>query len=140
MLQKYDRNAPEIIKWYRNCTIIHKFKNGVIEPTKQNDAFANYLRKRTKKDGLIDWRMSTASIYNLVRALTRPYPGAEIKVDDDFIKIWAVKSYAKSLNSNIEPGKVIKLTLQGPIVKTGDGAVYITECFPKLQFKVGDYL
>lgn len=32
--------------------------------------------RRGVLDGQIDWRMSSRAIYNLVRALTRPYPGA----------------------------------------------------------------
>jgi len=37
--------------------------------------YPNYP-KRTPKDGLIDFHRSALDVYNFVRALTRPYPGA----------------------------------------------------------------
>ncbi|MFQ8877714.1 MAG: hypothetical protein ACLR7N_03875 [Roseburia hominis] len=40
------------------------------------DRGGNVWRKRGKRDGEIDWRMSSRAIYNLVRALTKPYVGA----------------------------------------------------------------
>ena len=42
----------------------------------QNRAEGNLWRKRGVKDGAIDFRMTSVSICNLVRALTKPYLGA----------------------------------------------------------------
>ena len=42
----------------------------------QDDAKALYNRRRKPKDGLIDWSLPTIAIYNLVRALIDPLPGA----------------------------------------------------------------
>lgn len=36
----------------------------------------SYFGKRTPEDGRIDWRQPAGDVFNLVRALTRPYPGA----------------------------------------------------------------
>lgn len=35
-----------------------------------------YFPHRIREDGRIDWSRSAADIYNMVRALTKPYPGA----------------------------------------------------------------
>ena len=56
---------------------IPKLEKGTFILTKQNDKISNTWRKRSAKDGIIDWRMSSASIYNLVRGLSRPYVGAD---------------------------------------------------------------
>jgi methionyl-tRNA formyltransferase len=42
----------------------------------QDRARASYFGGRTPADGLIDWAQSARRIYNLVRAVTHPYPGA----------------------------------------------------------------
>ena len=42
----------------------------------QDESRARYFRRRTPEDGQIDWRHSVLSIYNLVRALVKPHPGA----------------------------------------------------------------
>ncbi len=43
---------------------------------KQDDARAAYYRRRKPEDGRIDWSLSEKEIYNLVRALVKPWPGA----------------------------------------------------------------
>jgi methionyl-tRNA formyltransferase len=42
----------------------------------QEDGKANYNRRRKPEDGLIEWSKPTINIYNLVRALIYPLPGA----------------------------------------------------------------
>ncbi|HYO91235.1 MAG TPA: methionyl-tRNA formyltransferase, partial [Pyrinomonadaceae bacterium] len=44
--------------------------------TPQDEKLARHHRRRRPEDGLVDWRQSALSIYNLVRALVRPLPGA----------------------------------------------------------------
>lgn len=43
---------------------------------RQDESEACYYRRRRPEDGLIDWRLPEREIYNLVRALVRPWPGA----------------------------------------------------------------
>lgn len=44
--------------------------------TPQDEARARHYRRRTPEDGLIDWRRPTREIFNLIRALVAPWPGA----------------------------------------------------------------
>lgn len=48
----------------------------------QNDQQATYRRKRVEEDGVIDWNKNSFEIYNLVRAITEPYPGAVSYYDE----------------------------------------------------------
>lgn len=49
----------------------------------------SYYPKRTPEDGHIDWEnMDVWEIYNLVRAVTRPYPGAFGMIDNRKYLIW----------------------------------------------------
>lgn len=42
----------------------------------QDPASASYFGGRRPEDGRIDWQKPAAQIYNLIRAVTHPYPGA----------------------------------------------------------------
>lgn len=86
----------------------------------------NTWRKRGAPDGAIDFRMSSRSIYNLVRALTRPYPGAHVVWNGAEIKVWKARE-AGNHPSNLEPGKVLRREEGVLRVKTGDGAIDLVE-------------
>jgi len=47
-----------------------------------------YFRKRSEKDGHIKWFMGGVAVYNLVRAITRPYPGAWTWHGKEKIRVW----------------------------------------------------
>lgn len=65
-------------------------------------------------DGEIDWRMSGASIYNLTRALTRPYIGAEFCYRNTLVKLWRCEIVREDIPLNAEPGKVLRIDPTGP--------------------------
>jgi methionyl-tRNA formyltransferase len=117
-----------------------KLQDNTLSGIQQDHNMANYWRKRGIADGKIDFRMSTKAVYNLVRALTRPYIGAHIVHGETDVKIWEVKPQEVSL-PNIEPGKVLDV---GPgkeiLVKTYDGAVLITDHDFKRIPEKGEYL
>ncbi len=92
----------------------------------QDHSKSNYWRKRNKKDGEIDWRMSAKNIHNLVRALTHPYIGAHCLFMDEEIKIWRTEIIEDNFH-NIEPGKILNTKCQNIIVKCGDGVLKIVE-------------
>ncbi|WP_440681200.1 formyltransferase family protein [Candidatus Pelagibacter sp. HIMB1623] len=106
---------------------------------KQNHKISNTWRKRTKADGKIDFRMTSQSIYNLVRALTKPYVGAHISYKEKEIIVWRVE-IIKNKQNNIESGKVLDINGDKILVKTYDGAVRITNHEFKKLPNIGEYL
>ncbi|MCP4118190.1 MAG: methionyl-tRNA formyltransferase [Desulfobacteraceae bacterium] len=100
---------------------------------------SNVWRKRGIKDGVIDFRMNSYAIYNLVRALTKPYIGAHLDFDKKSIKIWKVEE-VNFEQPNIEPGKVLDVDNNNILVKCYDGAIRILEHEFDILPKVGDYL
>ena len=98
-----------------------------------------FWRKRNENDGLIDFRMSSRNIYNLTRALYKPYVGAHIKYRGRKISIWKVKEINNS-NENLVPGSVLKVYENNIIVKSCDGAVEIIEHDFKILPVVGEFL
>lgn len=105
----------------------------------QDHQKANTWRKRGKEDGLIDFRMSSRNIYNLVRALTKPYVGAHVEYNGQEVKIWKAREYECS-RDNIEPGKILSSSPERLLVKCGDKAIGLIEHeFEKLP-QEGEYL
>lgn len=121
-------------------TIINNFRMDKYQLWEQNEKEANVLRKRSWKDGLIDWRMSTHNIVNLVRSLTAPYPGAQFCINGSYFTASSVLPFHGYIKENIEPGKVMDLSTKGPLIKTGDGGVYLEDFHPNYDFKIGEYL
>ena len=85
---------------------------------------------RGHRDGIIDWRMGSYAIYNLIRALSHPYIGAEFEYKEKYYKVWKseiVKSDGKY--QNIEPGRIIKKVSDHEFyVKSYDDIIHILEC------------
>lgn len=126
------------------CKLIIKFteelENGKLTVKKQSMIKGNSWRKRSRCDGIIDWRMSSRAIYNLVRALSKPYPGAQFVYKDETIIVWKVEEVYSDEYKNIEPGKVIKVVNnQDLYVKAYDNLIHILECSEN-NIKEGDYL
>jgi len=53
-----------------------KILNGTNSRTPQDESRATYYPRRTPTDGEIIWAMPTIDIYNKIRALVKPHPGA----------------------------------------------------------------
>lgn len=54
----------------------------------QDESQATYFGGRTAEDGRIDWNKDAREIFNLVRAVTHPYPGAFTEVGGRRFYIW----------------------------------------------------
>ena len=77
---------------------------GDIRVFEQNEAEATYFRKRTPEDGEFSWSWPAMDIYNLIRALVSPWPGAyyvqenEKVVIDSFMKYEEIVKKQKEMN------------------------------------------
>ncbi len=106
---------------------------------KQNHTISNTWRKRNIIDGQIDFKMNSYTIYNLVRALSKPYIGAHINYKNQHISIWKVEEVVFN-QSNIEYGKIIEIENNTILIKTYDGAIKILQHEFLTLPKVGEYL
>jgi len=79
----------------------------------------NYYRGRKPEDGRIDWSRPAVQIYNLIRGVTHPYPGAFTYLNGEKVIIWQAWPVAGSG----EPGRV--MTADPLLVGTGDGQLEI---------------
>jgi methionyl-tRNA formyltransferase len=116
-----------------------KLESNCYSRLKQNSHEANSWRRRGDKDGLIDWRMSSVSVHNLVRALAKPYVGAHFFFNGKEFRVWK-SVVVNEVPINLEPGKVVNVFDQTIVVKCGVGAIKISKIEPFLDICVGDYL
>jgi methionyl-tRNA formyltransferase len=93
----------------------------------QDEAQATYFGARKPEDGRIDWHKSAVSIFNLVRAVTRPFPGAFTDFGNARLLVWWAKLQALSSRTSEEtfPGQIISLNPFA--VAAGDGLLQITD-------------
>jgi len=113
--------------------------DGTFTTTSQLNSKYNTWRKRGRIDGQIDFRMTSMAIYNLVRALTKPYVGAHINCNDEDIKVWKVK-IIECKENNLEPGKVLSTNNNQIHVKTNDGAIVLVEHEFVILPKINEYI
>ncbi len=62
---------------------------GILEPIPQDESRATYWKGRTPDDGEIRETMRVVEVDRLVRATTRPYPGAFVERANGRLRIWA---------------------------------------------------
>jgi len=112
---------------------------GTFTRTPQDHSLANVWRKRSAADGCIDFRMPSRGVYNLVRALARPYVGAHAEWAGRECKIWKAAE-ADGMPANLEPGKVLAVSGEAITVKCGDGAIVLLEHDLQPLPQEGEYL
>jgi UDP-4-amino-4-deoxy-L-arabinose formyltransferase/UDP-glucuronic acid dehydrogenase (UDP-4-keto-hexauronic acid decarboxylating) len=94
----------------------------------QNNNDAYYLPQRIPEDGAIDWNCSVKKIYNFVRALTHPYPGAFSYYHDTKIKIWKVRPFNIELESKFKAGEVVRtFSVKDFLVGAKDGFLLVED-------------
>jgi methionyl-tRNA formyltransferase len=93
----------------------------------------NYFGRRRPEDGRIDWHWPARRIFNLVRAVTHPYPGAFGFLNGRKVYIWSAKIAAET-GARGAAGEVIAERDHGAIeVASGDGSVILC----RIQFADG---
>ena len=110
-----------------------------IRSIKQPQFKSNYWRKRSKIDGQISFTSPSSFIYNLVRALYKPYIGAHVIFKNDEIKVWKCKIGPKK-DVNFEPGKVLDIKKDQILIKTSDGSIWLTEHEFKILPEINSYI
>lgn len=102
---------------------------GQFQLRKQMDVPPTYYPKRTAEDGIIFWDRDSMEIYNLVRGVTKPFPGAFTYFKDHKIMIWGGYPFDSRLfDPYIFSGTILHIFSNGDIIlKTGDSSFMITE-------------
>lgn len=119
--------------------VIDKIENNTISFKPQDHSKATYFGKRTPEDGLIDWNWHKERIFNWVRALSNPYPGAFSFLNGSKIIIDQVSFSDIGFNDDFENGTILQTD---PLtVKCPNGAIQIDSLREKYtNFEIGQIL
>ena len=98
---------------------------GTAKITPQNEEEATKYGRRRPEDGKIDWNKSAVEIYNLVRAVTHPFPGAFAEVGGKKIYIWK----ALPEEGHARPGYIV--SDEPLLIGTGEGLLRIIRFQPE---------
>jgi len=100
---------------------------GGLSDFKFDEGAATWYQKRTAADGKITFDMKTRQIYNLVRGVTKPFPGAFMECGDLRVQVWQVYPFDQMLDfSKYQNGEIIEIFDNNPIMKTVDGSIIVT--------------
>ncbi|AVX89274.1 bifunctional UDP-glucuronic acid oxidase/UDP-4-amino-4-deoxy-L-arabinose formyltransferase [Pseudomonas koreensis] len=80
---------------------------GKITETPQDESKATVFGRRTPADGKLVWAKPAEELFNLVRAVTRPYPGAFCAVGEHKLIVWSAEVVKG--NEGQAPGRVISV-------------------------------
>lgn len=98
-----------------------RLRDGVASETPMDLAAGSYFGGRKPEDGRIAWTWSSRRIYDLVRAVTHPYPGAFTTIDGRKLLVWW--ALPVELDHDARPGTVLEVSREGITVAAADGAV-----------------
>ncbi len=131
-IELLDKNLPALM-------------GGKVKGSKQDHTLAKYYPKRKPEDGRIDWSKNAEDIYNLIRALASPYPGA-FCYNKTGAKLTVEKARVGIDNrTHSKPGKIVKIGDGGIVVTTGYNLLVIEKIremeFSEYKFYMleGDY-
>ena len=125
----YDRVAET------NSVMLMKLIESLNKGTKpalpiENKTDEPILPRRRPKDGLINWQQSAKSIYDFIRALTHPYPGAFSILNSKKYLIW--EASVLPVKSGKEPGTILGTAYGfanngvGLLISTMDEILYVS--------------
>ena len=119
---KANERFPEL-----TVQVVSGLDTGGLEGRVQDAGAARYWHQRAQGDGEIDWTAMTASqVHDLVRGITRPYPGAFTRIGDDIVRIFRTELPETDICG--VPGRVCWIGGRGPFVVCRDRAVLIADC------------
>ena len=99
-----------------------------VKRTPQSQLLGTYFASRGPGDEWLDWHDTSLNLYNKIRAITRPGPGARTLIDDRVVIVWRATYDRNWPRYLATPGQVVgRRPDQGVQVKTGDSTLLLEE-------------
>ncbi len=107
-----------------------KLKAGTAPSAPLDLTKGSYFGGRKPEDGRIDWNWPAVRIYNLIRAVTHPYPGAFTTMGGRKLFVWprTRANDGEAAAVTLAPGAVAAIDSDGVLVAAGDGYVRLKKC------------
>jgi methionyl-tRNA formyltransferase len=91
------------------------------QSTPQSSEGACHWTRRYPEDGRISWHADQTSVYNLIRGLDDPYPGAYFFHRGIRVAVWEAR--IPHTNMRGVPGRCVGATKEGPLIMTQTGPI-----------------
>lgn len=111
-------------------------KDGSLVVEEQDHSKATYLGVRRPRDGAIDWTLPSYEVRRLIRATSKPLPGAFSFFQGHKLIVW--RASEKREYTGV-PGRVIEIIDGNPVVCCGNGGLILEEMESEqaIEFKIG---
>lgn len=114
-------------------------KTGSAPRIPQDISLGSYFGGRRPEDGRIDWNGSAIGIYNLIRAVTDPYPGAFCMLPDgSMLKIWWGTPEEGGTEDRTGPPGSVEVERDAVFVRTGAGRIRLLDLEVRGERMTGD--
>ncbi|MBQ0027622.1 MAG: hypothetical protein KBS96_03360 [Lachnospiraceae bacterium] len=121
------------------------YEDGNVQIRTNSKDYDSWYNKRTAADGKVDFKGRTRDIYNLIRGVAAPFPGAFAYVgsedENNKITIWQAHPFDEMIDfSAYAPGEIVDIFDGKLIIRTVDGSLLIDKFESNVEPKVGDIL
>lgn len=121
--------------------LLKAYQEGTITIRTQSKDFDSWYTKRTAADGKIDFHDRTRNIYNLIRGVSEPFPGAFAACGGQTVRIWEAHPFDEMMDfSDYRPGEVVDVFDGKLVVRTVDGSLLIDRYECERTLEAGDIL
>lgn len=88
-----------------------------------------YWTKREPKDGIIDWNTPAPTVYNWIRAQTKPYPGAFTYLNGRKLIVWRASLH--DCDAVDAPGTALGVEADCLVVSCAQGSIHLQSVEPE---------
>ena len=121
--------------------LIEAYESKSITIKSESKDFDSWYNKRTPADGKIDFHNKTREIYNLIRGVAVPFPGATAVCKGKEIRIWEAMPFDEIIDfSGYSVGEVVDVFDGRCVVRTIDGSLLIKKYESEVRLEKGDIL
>jgi methionyl-tRNA formyltransferase len=127
--------------------VLKNLKAGINVVNEQDHKNATWYGKRAPEDGWINWETSANDIAKLVRATSKPYPGAYSFAGNETVRIWCAQVIDRPIVGVV--GRIVQVDNSGSgnfIIQCGKGLLNVLDWSssgdwsPQVGARLGYYL
>lgn len=119
-----------------------RLKKGLWEPIPQDEDNASWYGKRSIEDGIINWQNSAYYINRLIKASSKPHPGAYTYFKDKKLIIWKSEIEYNIAIKGVVGRILLTDKIKGFLVQCGEGLIWINdlEFESSMKLNIGEKL